>query len=102
MAKAKIKHKIGNGEDTFLWFDNWHPKCPLFRKYGTYVVGIPLDAKVSIIIRNSKWKWAITNTRESIEIREDILQLLIRDSLSWNASPTGKFHMGRTWKFFML
>ena len=27
-AKPYVKHSIGNGVDTFLWFDPWHPLGP--------------------------------------------------------------------------
>lgn len=29
---------IGNGENTFLWHDNWHPKGPLKDKYESRIL----------------------------------------------------------------
>ncbi|GMH12994.1 hypothetical protein Nepgr_014835 [Nepenthes gracilis] len=53
--RTKIRHHIGNGGDTFLWFDSWHPLGLLhdrFNKRIRCITGLPLDAKVKEIIRN--------------------------------------------------
>ena len=53
-----IKNKIGNGDHTFIWHDNWHPKGPLALAYGDSVIydtGIPSHAKVKSIINGNTW-----------------------------------------------
>ncbi|KAL7175567.1 hypothetical protein ACSBR2_029213 [Camellia fascicularis] len=43
-----ILHKIGNGGDVFLWFDNWHPLGSLWARFGARVVydtAFGMDAK---------------------------------------------------------
>nr|KAJ0221381.1 hypothetical protein LSAT_V11C200050580 [Lactuca sativa] len=52
--------QIGNGKDTFMWFDNWHQLGPL-----SYVlspreitnVGYNIRDKVSDVIVNENWIW---------------------------------------------
>lgn len=51
---------MGNGQNTFLWKDNWHSLGPLHLRYGDslgHSVGRALAAKVSSIIENGCWKW---------------------------------------------
>ncbi|KAL7251523.1 hypothetical protein ACSBR1_013373 [Camellia fascicularis] len=55
-----ILHKIGNGGDVFLWFDNWHPLGSLWVRFGARVVydtAFGMDAKVSRIVNNRSWSW---------------------------------------------
>ncbi|KAL7238210.1 hypothetical protein ACSBR2_004331 [Camellia fascicularis] len=33
-----IKFKIGNGENVFLWHDNWHPLGSLWRRFGPRIL----------------------------------------------------------------
>lgn len=55
-----IKYEIGNGVNTFLWIDNWHPLGPLILKYGDRVLfnlGRSLKAKVASVIGPNGWRW---------------------------------------------
>ena len=48
-----ILHKIGRGNSTFLWHDNWHPLSPLWHKYGDRILydsRLNSEAKVSQIV----------------------------------------------------
>ena len=38
IVRPHLKHMIGNGEKTYLWYDNWHPGVPLVEKYGPRAV----------------------------------------------------------------
>lgn len=38
LCQGWIKSIIGNGEDTFLWTDNWHPLGALYQTFGEDVV----------------------------------------------------------------
>ncbi|XP_028125748.1 uncharacterized protein LOC114322601 [Camellia sinensis] len=66
-----IKHKIGCGDTTFLWFDNWHPIGPLWNKFGDRIIydsALNSDTKVSKIIDGSSWKWPFPNSWEIQEL----------------------------------
>ena len=66
-----LKHKIGNGYGTYLWFDNWHPLGPLWDKFGPRIIydsAIPLHAKVKDIIVAGEWQWPRMNTLELMEV----------------------------------
>ena len=50
--------KIGDGNDTFLWF-NWHPTGPLYQRFSNKIglnVTRNLNAKADIVIEGV-WKW---------------------------------------------
>ena len=77
-VRPLLKHKIVNGNRTFLWFDNWHPLGPLFDKFGARIVydsAIPLHAKVNVIIDGGEWHWPRTNTLELMEVRSGMHSL---------------------------
>lgn len=38
IVQPYIKHHIGNGHSTSLWYDNWHPLGPLVEKFGYRIV----------------------------------------------------------------
>ncbi|XP_031254787.1 uncharacterized protein LOC116112803 [Pistacia vera] len=59
-VRNHIRIDLGNGQDTFLWFDNWHPQGPLDKIIPSrifYVSGLRHNARVSDIIRNDHWEW---------------------------------------------
>ena len=58
LARPLIKHKVGNGTNTFLWHDNWYPKGPQSSTYGARIIydaGLPSIANVSSIISKNSW-----------------------------------------------
>ena len=104
IARPMLKHRIGNGCGTFLWYDDWHPLGPLLDRYGQRVVydaAISLNAKVSTIIDGQVWHWPMTNTLELMEIREQMqnvpLPSLTCDSIRWVPSPNGRYSTTHTW-----
>ena len=104
IARPMIKHRIGNGRGTFLWYDNWHPLGPLLDKFGprvVYDVALGLHARVSTVIEGDWWHWPLTNTLELMEIR-DLMTTVpspsdTSDSIIWVPSPNGKFSTSHTW-----
>ncbi|XP_058222497.1 uncharacterized protein LOC131332341 [Rhododendron vialii] len=92
------KYQIGNGERTFLWWDNWHPLGPLYDRFGARVVhnvGRSLRAKVASIVENGAWRWP--------RLRNPLIQTIIShtqnlvphpemvDSVIWVPHPSGIF-----------
>ncbi|GLT48179.1 hypothetical protein SLA2020_218200 [Shorea laevis] len=100
-----IKHMIGNGENTFLWFDFWHPTGPLLEVYGQKIVqdtAIPLQAKLSQVVQGNFWKWPPARSPELLQIQIALCGNLypneaVEDSVIWLASPSGSFKTGYTW-----
>lgn len=52
-----LKKKIGNGEDTHFWYDNWAPFGQLytFLNAASSRLGIPKTASVASLYRNGRW-----------------------------------------------
>ncbi|GJZ21446.1 RNA-directed DNA polymerase, eukaryota, reverse transcriptase zinc-binding domain protein [Tanacetum coccineum] len=60
LLRNHIVSKIGDGKGTSLWFDNWHPICPLnnfISKRKIHYSGLSLKTKVADVIDRGKWKW---------------------------------------------
>ena len=53
---------MGNGQNIYLWYDNWHPHSPLIRHYGREIVtqfGSSINAKLESIMQDGEWNWPI-------------------------------------------
>ncbi|KAL7224750.1 hypothetical protein ACSBR1_026103 [Camellia fascicularis] len=102
-----ILHKIGNGGDVFLWFDNWHPLGSLWARFGARVVydtAFGMDAKVSRIINNRSWSWPRRRRSFLQELIEHTLLTFTpnsgNDTVIWVPSSDGKFSINSTWNWF--
>ncbi len=97
-----IRSKVGNGEGTFLWFDNWHPLGPIVQKYGSricYDAAIPVYAKVKTILSSNRWavsslmSWQTTCPHPCSTSDPDSVSLVsgiggvFSVSSAWNAYP---------------
>ena len=105
LARPLIKHKVGNGTNTFLWHDNWHSKGPLSSTYGARIIydpGLPSIAKVNSIISENSWIWPFGNTIELMEIGNLLGNVPspngTQDIITWSSSPNGQFHTKSTCK----
>ena len=59
-TRLLIKHVIGNGQATKLWYDNWHPMGPLDLCVGLNGLNnslFNLEEPVSSVINNDLWQW---------------------------------------------
>ncbi|XP_028110956.1 uncharacterized protein LOC114309425 [Camellia sinensis] len=100
-----IKFKLGNGENVFLWHDNWHPFDSLLCRYGPrilYDTNLPNNSKVSSIISNDSWNWSFPN---SWEIQEWITATppSLKPSIDspdipvWSLTTDGSFSIHSAW-----
>lgn len=70
-----IKHVVGNGQNTFIWYmiyDNWHPTDLLLEVYNRRVVydsGLSLHAKVSSVISAGEWNRPHARSNDLLEIQ---------------------------------
>lgn len=109
--QMRMKMIIGNGEDTFMWLDNWHPlrpliKCTSARAWKAFPGG--RHAKVSLIIINNKWKWP-EGRKQNVEVRRIIETMPIslipkidqNDQLQWIPNELRSFYSGFSYPNFM-
>ncbi|GJW69599.1 hypothetical protein Tco_0126516 [Tanacetum coccineum] len=60
LIRDHIIHRIGDGMNTSLWFDNWHPICPLSNFISSskiYYAGLSLKTNVADVVDNRRWIW---------------------------------------------
>ncbi|XP_058216962.1 uncharacterized protein LOC131327851 [Rhododendron vialii] len=97
LGQSLIKYQVGNGQNTHLWLDNWHPLGPLFKRFGESVVynlGKSLLSKVSFIIHNGAWRWPRQRNRvtQFIVVHTPVdsqPNCLHEDSVVWLPHPSG-------------
>jgi hypothetical protein len=92
-----MKHIIGDGMTTFLWFDNWHPHSPLADSYGEK------NVKVHVLIHNLEWKIPTTQAIGWHPILEAIPsnsnpKMGQKDEIVWLDSPNHRFSVKLAWK----
>ncbi|KAL0444873.1 UNVERIFIED_CONTAM: LINE-1 retrotransposable element O protein [Sesamum latifolium] len=82
---------INSGEDFWLWQDPWHPLGPLIHRFpnGPRVVGIPLEAKVCVVIDEHGWNWPLITDIEHMEIVEQLSHLDTSDMIGWKSAGGG-------------
>ncbi|GJZ34149.1 putative reverse transcriptase domain-containing protein [Tanacetum coccineum] len=89
VLRSHIVHRIGNGLDTSLWFDNWHAICTLsefISKRKMYYSGLSLDCEVANE-RNVRMFQDKSRSVESLTcLIKDTVRLRIM-SVSLNDSP---------------
>lgn len=70
-----IKYIVGNGWNTFLCLDNWHPSSPLKTCFGSRMdqnLLTSISAQVSAIICNNSWFWDRNRSHVAEEILDGI------------------------------
>ena len=105
IAWSFIKYKIGNGNDTWLWVDNWHPHGPLLRRYGPrilYDANSNITARVCDIIRDGNWYMPRALSRDLIAIRDELpLYNPVGgdvDRVDWVLNASKKFSCKSAWE----
>ena len=97
LIRPLIYHKIGNGMNTFLWFDTWLPSGPIVSCYGNIIIydsGLLREARVSTIIQNGNWAWPVANSPDLLILKQSIPAALSPrcdhdDSICWRATSSG-------------
>lgn len=97
---------IGSGENTFLWYDNWHPLGSLRSKYGDrliYDTALDSNSKVRSIVTDSGWQWPNDSSWEVQEIISTTPPDLTPSPLTVDKvisfpSKDGKFSIGSAWQ----
>ena len=104
VAKPLLIHRIGNGEHTYLWFDNWLPTGPLLDHYPERIVydaALNINAKVSEIIRGLEWNWPISHSPDLDEVRTMLSTFSSpsgnTDNVRWSITPNGAFNTSLLW-----
>lgn len=94
LVRPHLKHRIGNGENTYNRFDNWHPGGPIVERYGSRVIddlGVGKHAKVSVVLNEFSWDWPVPNSWELRELVQETDSVLVKrnseDTIYW--SPMG-------------
>lgn len=55
-----IRHRVGDGVDTHVWWDTWHPVGSLFSRVNGEVIlnsSLGQHAKVAAIVDGWDWSW---------------------------------------------
>ncbi|KAL0444846.1 UNVERIFIED_CONTAM: hypothetical protein Slati_2207300 [Sesamum latifolium] len=80
-----VSYHVGSGEDFWLWHDPWHPLGPLIHRFpnGPRIIGIPLEAKVSLVIDERGWNWPLITDIEHLEIVDRLPPLARSDLIGW-------------------
>ena len=101
----RISHIVGTGEDTFVWWDNWHPLGPLAKRFGNRIIydsGMGKNAKVKELIENGEWKWPVANSHDMMEVKNTPLSKprIGADRVVWNPCGNGSFSISSAWNEF--
>ena len=108
VIRPLLTHKIGNGYDTFLWLDSWHPSGPLFQRWGHIPMlasALNLCSKVSCIISGSQWCWP--NSSTALARIVDSMPAyspnhLDADSVLWTLTANGRFTTTSAWHYIRV
>ncbi|XP_028076039.1 uncharacterized protein LOC114278224 [Camellia sinensis] len=105
-----IRYKIGNGEDTFLWYDNWHPFGSLWSKYGNRLMhntALNAQSKVAFALGDNGWTWPNASSWEVREITTHIPPDIVLtsgclDKPIWLLHNDGNFSIGSIWNSWRM
>jgi hypothetical protein len=96
-----LSFKVGSGSQIFFRYDKWHPTGYLLDCFGSRAVHdscIPLDAKVSKIIKGGDWYWSFARSNSIVEIQCRLPKIIIggADLAVWH-SPNSAYSCAATW-----
>lgn len=92
-----IKSRLGNGQSTFLWIDNWHPVGSLIKRFGTRIIydaRSNIQAKVRDYVREESWCFPNPDNASSMQLVVQSLPDInpnTEDSVYWTLHSSGNF-----------
>ena len=84
-----IRYDIGNGRDTFMWFDNWSGLGPLINNItfrDLYNARLNKDSSVADMVQEGEWKWPtdwVTDFPVLNHLNVPNIQPSKQDKLNW-------------------
>ena len=103
-ALPHINLSLGNGQNTFLWFDPW---CgpPICRDFAAPLIshsGLPPNAKVSDILNHRGWNLPISNYHDLLVWKQNFnynthYNLQVRDAVLWDGINCNKIKVTQIW-----
>ncbi|KAK3189540.1 hypothetical protein Dsin_029101 [Dipteronia sinensis] len=103
IAHPLILYIIGNGPDTSLWFDNWHPDGPICVKWSSRVIydsGLQKKAKVNSIVHGDQWVWPCSMSINLLEIKNHMPSYnpnsSLEDCIKWLPTLDGIYSVAST------
>uniref|UniRef100_A0A0D3E2T0 Uncharacterized protein n=1 Tax=Brassica oleracea var. oleracea TaxID=109376 RepID=A0A0D3E2T0_BRAOL len=86
-----IKRRLGNGQSTRFWYDNWSPFGNLtnYLNASTRRLGIPKDATVSSLFDNDHWNLPPARTEQQLALQIHLTTVILSsddDSYDWEVN----------------
>lgn len=91
LVRPHIRHSIGDGQHSMLWFDYWLPSGPILSTINEQVIDdsrLGRNCLVSVIVDGTRWRWPSTNTIHFLAAR-DLMPVDLspdpsrRDTIQW-------------------
>jgi hypothetical protein len=91
LVRPHIRHSIGDGQHSMLWFDYWLPSGPILSTINEQVIDdsrLGRNCLVSLIVDGTRWRWPSTNTIHLMAAR-DLMPVDLspdpsrRDTIQW-------------------
>ncbi|KAK3193379.1 hypothetical protein Dsin_024689 [Dipteronia sinensis] len=103
IALPLIRHIIGNGLGTSLWFDNWHLDGLIRLEWRSRVIydsGLPKNAKVSSIVHGDQLVCPFSMSIDLLEIKDHMPSYnpnsSLEDCIKWLPTPNGIYLVDST------
>ncbi|KAL0462809.1 UNVERIFIED_CONTAM: hypothetical protein Slati_0168500 [Sesamum latifolium] len=74
--------------ERMVWKDLWHPLGVLIHRFpwGPQICGIPIDKRLSVVMKDGEWAWREILDIEHREITDMLPQIGQTDVVHWNSS----------------
>ncbi|KAK4386165.1 hypothetical protein Sango_2487100 [Sesamum angolense] len=84
-----IRYEVGTMNHFTVWHDPWHPRGVLIHKFprGLSVIGVPLDARLDVVMHDEQWHWPPITNLEMLDITDNLPPIHSGPSrIRWNSS----------------